>query len=463
MNEQEKFDKQFLKNPHPVATFSQRPHLSRRRFMNIAGTGVTASWLASKLPAASIVSSTPVTTVNKARNVIFILLAGAPSHTDTFDFKVINGTTPATFAPDTANGVTFPAGLMPKLAATMDQFAIVRSMQAWALVHSLAQTWTQIGRNPAGVLGNVSPNIGSVVAIEKNVERTANQVFPTFLALNSAGAAGPGYFPASYAPFKVTPSNAGLKNTTNPDGQTRFNARWDFLHHLDDPLREDSPYGTPLDDFDQFYTAANGMMYNPAVTNAFKFSTADSVAYGNTSFGNACVLAKQALAANQGTRYVEITLGGWDMHVNIYAQNQLPTLAKTLDNGLSQLMTDLKAQGLLDETLIVMAGEFGRTVGKLTGAAGRDHYSQQFAFFAGAGITGGKTIGATDATGANTVDFGWSRQRLIKPEDIEATIYSAMNINWTTVRHDDPLGRGFYYVPSSDQDVYGPINELWQP
>jgi len=463
MNEQEKFDKQFLKNPHPVATFSQRPHLSRRRFMNIAGTGVTASWLASKLPAASIVSSTPVTTVNKARNVIFILLAGAPSHTDTFDFKVINGTTPATFAPDTANGVTFPAGLMPKLAATMDQFAIVRSMQAWALVHSLAQTWTQIGRNPAGVLGNVSPNIGSVVAIEKNAERTANQVFPTFLALNSAGAAGPGYFPASYAPFKVTPSNAGLKNTTNPDGQTRFNARWDFLHHLDDPLREDSPYGTPLDDFDQFYTAANGMMYNPAVTNAFKFSTADSVAYGNTSFGNACVLAKQALAANQGTRYVEITLGGWDMHVNIYAQNQLPTLAKTLDNGLSQLMTDLKAQGLLDETLIVMAGEFGRTVGKLTGAAGRDHYSQQFAFFAGAGITGGKTIGATDATGANTVDFGWSRQRLIKPEDIEATIYSAMNINWTTVRHDDPLGRGFYYVPSSDQDVYGPINELWQP
>jgi uncharacterized protein (DUF1501 family) len=109
-----------------------------------------------------------------------------------------------------------------------------------------------------------------------------------------------------------------------------------------------------------------------------------------------------------------------------------------------------------------MAGEFGRTVGKLTGAAGRDHYPQQFAFFAGAGVTGGKTIGSTDALGANTVDFGWSRDRIIKPEDIEATIYSAMGINWTTVRYDDPLGRGFYYVPNSDQDIYGPINELWQ-
>ena len=462
MNEQEKFERLIRKHPHPTATFSQRPHLTRRRFMNIAGTGVTASWLASKLPAAPVVTSVPVNTINKAKNCIFILLAGAPSHTDTFDLKVVNGTTPSSFAPDTVNGVAFPSGLMPKLAGMMDQFAIVRSMQAWALVHSLAQTWTQIGRNPAGVLGNVSPNMGSVVAIEKDAERTPSQVFPTFLALNSAGAAGPGYFPASYAPFKVNPTNTGLKNTTNPDGQTRFNARWDFLHHLDDPLRVNSPYGEPLDDYDLFYTAANGMMYNPAVTNAFKYSAADSTAYGGTTFGNACVLAKQVLAANQGTRYIEITLGGWDMHVNIYTPNQLPKLASTLDNGLAQLMTDLKAAGLLDETLIVMAGEFGRTVGKLTGAAGRDHYPQQFAFFAGAGVTGGKTIGTTDAAGASTVDYGWSRQRVIKPEDIEATIYSAMDINWTNVRHDDPLGRGFYYVPNSDQDVYGPINELWQ-
>ena len=68
---------------------------------------------------------------------------------------------------------------------------------------------------------------------------------------------------------------------------------------------------------------------------------------------------------------------------------------------------------------------------------------------------------ATDSSGSDTVDYGWSRQRYIRPEDIEATIYSAMGINWTTVRYDDPFGRGFEYVPFSDQDLYGPINELW--
>jgi hypothetical protein len=460
--EQEKFDKLFSRYPHPTGTFGTRPHLSRRRFLTLAGTGVTASWLASQLPATTVINSAPVHTLNKAKNVIFILLAGAPSHTDTFDLKFLDGVTPASFAPDTINGIVFPTGLMPKLAGMVGDFAIVRSLQSWALVHSLAQTWTQIGRNPAGVLGNVSPNIGSVVAIEKLAERTPTQVFPTFLALNSNAAAGSGYFAAEYAPFKVTPSTTGLKNTTNADGESRFNARWDFLHHLDDPLRVTAPDGQPMADYDQFYTAAKGMMYDPIVTNAFKYSAADSVRYGNTAFGNACIIAKQALAANQGTRYVEITLGGWDMHQNIYAANQLPNMTKQLDSGLSQLLADLKASGELDETMVVMAGEFGRTVGKLTGAQGRDHYTQQFAFFAGAGITGGRAIGSTNDTGAATVDPGWSRARNIKPEDIEATIYSAMGINWTTVRYDDPLGRGFYYVPNSDQDIYGPINELWQ-
>ena len=462
MNAQEKFDRLFRKYPHPGKSFSTSPHLTRRSFLQLAGTGVTASWLAGRLPAATRITSTPVQTQKKAKNVIFILLTGAPSHTDTFDLKVLNGTTPNTFNPATVNGIFFPTGLMPKLADLSADFAVVRSMQSWALVHSLGQSWTQIGRNPAGVLGNVSPNIGSVVALEKEGERKPTQIFPPFLALNSAGASGPGYFPAEFAPLKITPSTAGLANTINADGQLRFNSRWKFLHSLDGPLRTNAPYGPQLADYDRFYTAAEGLMYNPAVTTAFRYSAAESVRYGSTAFGNACVIAKQAISANLGTRYVEITLGGWDMHQNIYAANQLPQLTKTLDDGLSTLMSDLKASGDLDNTLIVMAGEFGRTVGPLSGAKGRDHFSQQFAFFAGAGIKGGRAIGATDARGATTVETGWSRQRIIRPEDIEATIYSALDINWTTVRYDDPLGRGYYYVPNSDQDIYGPINELWQ-
>ena len=109
-------------------------------------------------------------------------------------------------------------------------------MQSHALVHSLGQTWAQIGRNPAAALGNIAPNIGSIVAIEKDPLRQPGQVFPTFLGLNSPGGVGAGYLPAVYAPFKVTPATTGITYTTNPDGQTRFNGRYSLLNSMDDPV-----------------------------------------------------------------------------------------------------------------------------------------------------------------------------------------------------------------------------------
>ena len=109
-------------------------------------------------------------------------------------------------------------------------------------------------------------------------------------------------------------------------------------------------------------------------------------------------------------------------------------MSKQFDEGVSALIGDLKASGQLDGTLVVIMGEFGRTVGKLSAA-------------------GGRTVGSTDATGANSADYGWSRGRDIKLEDIEATIYSAMGINWTMVRYDDPFQRGFEYVPFAGDDL----------
>jgi hypothetical protein len=472
MNGQDQFNRFIEKHPYARRNLGQfRPHLSRRQFFQIAGAGITGSYLVGQARATDVTWQAPVTTLNKARNVIFILLAGAPSHTDTFDLKVVSGVTPvATAKPDTINGIAWPTGTLPKLGAAFqnNDAAVVRSMRAWALVHNLAQTWTQIGRNPAAALGDIAPNIGTVVALEKTPERLPSHVFPTFLALNSDGAAGPGYFDSKYAPFKTNPNTAGMPNTTNVDGEPRLNAKFDLMHSLDDTLRVNSPLGKPAEDMDDFYKSAKGLMYNPTVNNAFRFAAADSTRYGTTGFGNACLVAKQALAAGQGTRFVQITVGGWDMHQNIYGLNGNPaqgtnifTLGKQLDDGVSALITDLKAAGLFDQTLIVMAGEFGRTVGKLSAANGRDHYPQQFAVFAGAGVKGGRAIGSTIADGSATDDPGWSRQRDIKPEDIEATIYSALGINWTTIRYDDPFGRGCEYVPHAKDDLYGPINELW--
>jgi len=458
----DRIDKDFA--PSRKAFFN-RPHWTRRQFFQVAGSCLTGSYLMQRYARAAELTTARVVTQNSAKNVIFILLAGAPSHVDTFDLKVLNGTTPTSFAPETINGVAFPTGLMPGLTQHLQNktFTIVRSMRSHALVHSLAQTWTQIGRNPAAALGNIAPNIGSVVAIEKDGERQKGQIFPTFLALNSPSGVGQGYLSAEFAPFRVAPSAAGLPDTTLPGDSTGalFNTRWSLLHQIDDPLRVDSPYGQPLDDYNNFYLSAQQLMYNPVVNQAFKFSATDHARYGSTSFGDACLIAKQVLAANQGTRFIQITVGGWDMHQNIYAANQLPTLGKTMDTGVSQLMNDLIGSGLFDQTMIVMAGEFGRTVGTLTAAAGRDHYPQQFAFFAGGGVVGGRAIGVTNSSGSDTDDFGWSQQRYVYPEDIEATIYSAMGIDWTTVRHDDPLNRGFAYVPDTDPVQYAPITELW--
>lgn len=462
------------RHPGKHVPFFSRPDITRRRFFEIAGAGVVGSYLAGKIEAAETLPSGALVQ-NTAKNCIFILLTGAISAWDSFDLKMIPGATPASFQPATAGGISWPAGLLPKIGAQLGNMALVRSMSSHALVHSLGQTWSQIGRNPAAALGNIAPNIGSVVAIEMDPLRQPGQVFPSFIALNSPSGAGQGYFSTDYAPFRVgEPTNTtttGVPDTSNTNGQTAFNAMFQRLHQYDDPLRINSPYGPTVSGFDAFYTGAEQMMYNQNVTTAFNFSAADSARYGSSQFGNACVIAKQILAASQGTRFIQISFGSWDFHVDIYGTknpkgaNQL-TLGAQLDNGVGALLADLQSSGLLAETLVVMVGEFGRTPGPLTPALGRDHYLLQTVAFAGAGIKGGNVIGATSADGSATTEFGWNGSgttgpRNVYPEDVEATIYSALGIDWLKIRMDDPFHRGFEYVPFANEGMYGPINELW--
>ena len=358
--------------------------LSRRTFFKVLGTGVAgfaAYHLARPL---ELLAQAPVVPVSTARNCIFILLAGAPSHTDTFDLKE-GAWTPSAWNPTSYGDIRFPQGLLPQIAARLDQFAIVRSVRAWALVHSLSQTWIQIGRNPVSALGSIAPNIGAVVALEKSTERAAKDVLPGFISLNAGGSqVGAGYFPVTYAPLQVSPSAGGLADINHPDGQARWQGRLKTLHLLDDPLRIHSPLGEMAGNMDGFYSGAQNLMYNPAVQGAFSFTAAERAPFGNNSFGDACLIATKALKADLGTRFVQITLGGWDMHSALYTA--LPRLAPTLDTGLGTLIDTLQQNALLDQTLIVVSGEFGRTVGAPNNQQGRDHFPQQFALFAGAGV-----------------------------------------------------------------------------
>ena len=158
-----------------------------------------------------------------------------------------------------------------------------------------------------------------------------------------------------------------------------------------------------------FYEQAKILVDTPAVNELFKFSAADAQRYGNSSFGNGCLVAKQLLAGGRGARFVMVSVGGWDMHNNIYGKTgtSLYTQMGQLDPALASLIGDLKAspgkaagKTLFDETLVVVAGEFGRTVGNLNGQAGRDHFAVYSAVFAGGGVraAGSSAPGRTGAT-----------------------------------------------------------------
>ena len=337
-------------------------------------------------------------------------------------------------------------------------------------MHELGQAWAQIARNPGGATGAIAPHIGAVVSLESQANRKPTDVLPGFIALNSGGIPASGYLPAKYAPFGVTTEATGLATLSHPDGVTRFSDRWNFLHSID-ANRTTGALGKKSTDMNDFYDQAKALMDAPGINNLFSFSTDEHTRYGASDFGDSLVVARNLVAAGKGTRFVQATLGNWDHHSDIYdktAAQSLYTQAAQFDPAFGSLMTDLSTmpgstsgKSLLDETLVVMVAEFGRTVGALNNQGGRDHNLRITYVFAGAGIRGGRPIGTTDATGNMVSDYGWSKDRDIRPEDVTSTIYSALGIDYTTVRHDDPLNRGFEYVPFAKDGVYAPIEELW--
>jgi Protein of unknown function (DUF1501) len=446
---------------------------TRRRFLQIAGTGVVASWFADiadpKLLFARNVAPN-VALRSTAKSCIFIFLPGAPSHIDTWDLK--EGTwTPSDFAPTSFlnNTLRFPQGLLPQTAAQLDKLSIIRSGLAWAAVHQLGQAWAQIARNPGGATGAIAPHIGAVVALESQAKRTPSDVLPGFIALNSGSIPTSGYLPATYAPFGVQTAATGLPTIAHPDGAARFSDRWSLIHTLD-ANRASGALGKSSLDMNDFYDQAKALMDAPGINNLFSFTTDEHTKYGASSFGDSLIVARNLVNARRGTRFVQATFGGWDHHSDIYdktAANSLYTQAKVFDPALGALLTDLASmpgadagKTLLDETLVVIVAEFGRTVGPLNNQNGRDHFLRNSYVFAGGGTRGGRVFGATDDTG-NAKDYGWSGNRDVRPEDVTCTIYSALGIDYTTVRHDDPLNRGFEYVPFAKDGVYAPVEDLW--
>lgn len=471
MSERERFNRLVGRRQPSHMGFFERPHLTRRCFFRNTLTGVGGFVLGDGLARGETQPAGSVEPKNTASCVIFLFLRGAPSHVDTFDFKEIPGVTPGDLAPETFDGIRIPTAILGNTAQVLDKVAIVRSGLAWARAHPLSQTWMQIGRNPTSATGRIAPHIGSVVAIEKDPQRRPDQVFPAFISLQARSISGPGYFPVEYGPFQTFPSRDGLLNATHPAGRETFDERWKLLHAIDGGLRgPDSPLGPQASGMGSLYGNARRLMFNPTVDKAFRFTNDERARYGSSGFGDAVLTARKIVEQDQGTRFIQVDSFGWDHHASIYdqaANRNIYKQTQEFDAAFSALIQDLDSSGRLDSTLVLACGEFGRTPGQLSAARiGRDHYLQMFFVLAGGGVRGGQVIGATNDSGgrgpgAFTIETGWYRDRDIRPEDIEATIYSAMGIDWTTVRYDDPLDRGFYYVPLADDDAYAPVDELF--
>lgn len=393
-----------------------------------------------------------------ARFCIFVMLDGGPSHVDGFDLKE-GRWTPKDFDVRTVTPeIKLPMALYNRLAKQVDKLVFARSVETWDAVHGRAQYYVQAAHPLNLALQKEIPPVGAVVAMEYESRRKASDTFPPYVAMNvtqsQAGLLNSGFLPATYSPFHI--NTATSVSAFSPDLESRkdFERRWELLKDFDDRLRTDpSLAAKAYRDYNNHYEGAVRIMSDSRTSAIFKISPEDKQRYGSSTTGDACIFARNLVQADAGTHFIFLQQNGWDHHKDIYDEKNHYRLSRELDAALSSLLDDLgrikRADGnsLLDETLVVCMGEFGRTPGDITGLRGRDHYQKAFTvLFAGGGVKGGRALGKTDEIGAKVIDSGWSLKRSIYIEDIATTVYSALGIDWTKTVKTTPSGREFYYV-----------------
>jgi len=407
----------------PIGPKSSRcDGVSRRDFLRVGGLASLG------LPALlrSEASASPAE-LAPARSVILLYLGGGLSHHDSFDPKPdapseVKGKygTIATRLP----GVRF-SEMVPLLAARNDQFALVRSGAHGNDHHETATNWVLSGK--FGSAFGDYPAIGSVVAHELGYRGPMPPYFavpknPSFTWELGKSA----FLGGRYESFKSGDPNEpyfAVKDlaASGDSSPARIGRRQSLRLAVDDLARQvDADDG--LRTMDEFQRRAMDLVVSPEARRAFDVHREDPRLrdrYGRTTTGQGCLLARRLVEA--GVRFVTVNSGGWDHHANIFAS--LDRRLPEFDAALSTLIDDLGARGLLESTLVVAMGEFGRTP-KINDKAGRDHWGHAASLvFAGGGIAPGRVIGRTDDQGAHVID------RPVSPADVASTIYHAVGVD----------------------------------
>ncbi len=407
---------------------------SRRSVLHVGGLTAlglsVGDWFDAREVSASVLEPT-------AKSCILIWLDGGPSHLETFDLKPdAPSEVRGPFSPISTNvpGMKICEHLQ-HTAKVADKLAIVRSVTSTLGEHNFASHYLLTGYKPTPAL--VYPGLPAVTT---QLVSTQNPM-PASISIQAPNAmSGPGYLGANAASFVVQgdPSKPDfhVKDLTSPQ---RFSAERMFRRRqlreaVDDFSRATEDFARAAEDArvpgESSFEQAYRLISSPQARAAFDLESeppSQRLRYGNHLLGQSCLMARRLVQA--GAKFVTVTDRGWDTHENLFTRLREGYTGGTsgkipkLDVSYSALISDLSDRGMLDSTLVILMGEFGRTP-KLNSQGGRDHWPRAFSVvLAGGGIRGGQVIGKTDAHGERPTD------RPISPADLAYTIYRALGID----------------------------------
>jgi hypothetical protein len=395
--------------------------ITRRDVLRVGALGVAGLTLPELLRAERAAADG----ARKEISCILLWLNGGPSHIDMFDPKP---DAPAEVRGEFGAVETNVKGVrisdqLPLLAKQMDKYSILRVTSPDS-GHETATSYVLSGYKFTPSVQY--PAYGSVVAREKGFRNGMppyTHLFGLPFGYGTAGYMGPVYNPFQIVGDPNSPSFS-VRDVTPPSGVdfARIERRRSVLAAIDDYQRR-AESARPIRTMDEFYARAYDLVTSPVAKKAFNLKEEPESLredYGKSSFGQGCLLARRLVEA--GVRFVTLNSGGWDTHTDNFKSLKGSRLPQ-LDRAYAALLKDLHARGLLESTLVICMGEFGRTP-KVNSAAGRDHWGQaMFVTMGGGGVKTGAVVGETDA------EASAPKERPTTVEDVAATIYRALGID----------------------------------
>ncbi len=413
-------------------------HHGRRSFMGL-GLGALASAVlgARALGSARAAERQPSA---RAKACIVLFMHGGASQIDTFDPKP-GAETAGEFRPipTALTGVKISEHL-PQLARRMDKLALIRSLTSKEGNHDRARYLMHAGYAPAG--GVKHPAFGSIVAEERG-----GGTLPGYVSIGGPGHDA-GFLGAQHAPFVVRDPSRPVRNLAPFRGvdRQRLDARLALWRAQEDRFARGR--GGPQVTGHRAVVEQAVTMMRAAEAQAFDLEREPQAGrdrYGESGFAQGCLMARRLV--ERGVPFVEVSLRGWDTHENNF--ERVRALSAELDRGMSALLDDLEARGLLDSTLVLWAGDFGRTP-RINARGGRDHFPRcSSVALAGGGVRGGQVIGATDREGYEIAD------RPVTVPDLFRSLSHALGVDADATRLSD-AGR-----PIATVDGGAVIDELF--